>query len=167
MGFLNREWTDAEKWGMGILSALIVAGFVVYFSGTPSQPKTAIALVAGHDTAFALAMNNQGDDITKIRAEIDARLKQLGIEGISYPQNPGNGEPVAVFANQVIGFLSAHSAAQTCAFQLGFAGLVETNTPGTYPNFSIRETAKCAGFPDMPQQNDEEYFLGLVEAARI
>ncbi|UWQ31966.1 hypothetical protein K3555_15425 [Leisingera sp. M527] len=88
------------------------------------------------------------------------------MDDLAYPRDPGDGGPVAAFANQVIGFLSATSKAQTCAFQLGFAGLVETNTPGTYPNFSIRETANCAGFPDMSTQSDTEYFIGLVEAAR-
>jgi len=166
MNLLAREWTDAEKWGMRILSALVIAGLLAFFSRTPEQLQTPIALVAGYDSAFALAMNNQGDGITKIRAEINARIQQLGIEDVSYPADPGDGQPVAQFTNTVIGILSAKSESETCAFQLGFAGLVETNTPGTYPDFSIRETARCAGFPNLNQQYDEEYFLGLVEAAR-
>ena len=91
----------------------------------------------------------------------------MGLESLPYPDDdPGDGAAVTTFANKVIGFLSANSKAQECAFQLGFAGLIETNSPGTYPNFSIRETAKCAGFLDNPQQSDKEYFLGLVEAAK-
>lgn len=164
--FFKRDWTDAERWGMGIVAALVVAGFLAVFSFRTTSNQTDLALLAGYDAAFALAMNNQGDDITAIRSEIDARLRLLGMDDLRYPQEPGNGEPVANFANQVIGFLSARSAEETCAFQLGFAGLVETNTPGTYSGFSIEETAVCAGFPEMPNLNSEEYLTRLVEIAQ-
>lgn len=38
MKFFRREWSDAEKWGMGILAALIIAGLISLFSRTsPTQ----------------------------------------------------------------------------------------------------------------------------------
>ena len=166
MSFLSRDWTDAEKWGMGIVAALAVAGIIGLWNWNEPISKNDIALLVGYDSAFALALNNQGDDITKIRAEIDARLGLLDLEELSYPTDPADGGPVAEFANQVIGSLSAVSKSQTCAFQLGFAGLVETNTPGTYPTFSIRETGKCAGFSDNTIMSDEQYLESIVTTAR-
>lgn len=172
MRFLKRDWTDAEKWGMGILSTLIVAGIVGLWASIdwsdPLPEKTKIALVAGYDSAVAYALNSLGEDTTRIRAEIDTRLDRLGIENVIYPAEPGEGDPpaVGVFAAQVIGILTPISEAQTCAFQLGFLGLMETNTPGTYPKFSIHSAANCAGFPRQKQQTDEQYLLELVQSAR-
>ncbi|MEP3048009.1 MAG: hypothetical protein ABJL55_19730 [Roseibium sp.] len=158
--------SDAEKWGMAILSVLLIAGLLAFYSQSPEQSKTSIALAPGYISAFALAMNNQGDDITKIRAEINTRIQQSGTEDVSYPVKPGDGESSVRFANTVIGILSAKSEAETCAFQLGFSGLMDTNTPGTYPGFSIRKTARCAGFPNMSHHYEEKYFLDLMESAR-
>jgi len=166
MSFFKREWSDAEKWGMGIGSALLVTGLVALFSLRPAAVKTDIAFLAGYDSAYALALNNQGGDIAAKRSEINARLRLLGMDDITFPAVPGKGKPVVAYANQVIGFLSARSAAERCAFQLGFAGLIETNTPGTYPSFSISETAQCAGFPTMPSLDEEEYLKSLEQNFR-
>lgn len=94
---------------MGILSARVIAGLLAFLTREPEQSRTPIALVAGYDYAFALAMKNQGDDITKIGAEINARVQQLGIEDVSYPSQTGDRQAVAQYANTIIGILSAKS----------------------------------------------------------
>ncbi|MGI9401594.1 MAG: hypothetical protein ACR2O0_10100 [Rhizobiaceae bacterium] len=166
MGFFKRNWSDADKWLMGLVFALVVVGSAALTLQSPQKAKTLIALIAGYDSAAALAMHYQGDDITKIKVEIDARIRQLGLMGLPYPADPGNGVPVASFANRVIGYLSTKSKTQTCAFQLGFIGSIESNTPKTIPDFSMRKTANCAGFAYISQQSDEEYLHDLVESTR-
>ena len=53
-----------------------------------------------------------------------------------------------------------------CAFQLGFNGVIQAGTPAINEGFSIRETAKCAGFKDAPDLGDKEYLQALVDQAR-
>lgn len=39
MSFLQRNWTDAEKWGMGILAAVITGGILYLVIPKPSSSQ--------------------------------------------------------------------------------------------------------------------------------
>ncbi len=163
MTFLKRKWSDFEKWSMGIFAVLIGAAIIALFSYEKPVSNHNISYLTGYDAAIALALANKGDDITRIKSKIDFRLTKLNVGKLEYPSEPNKdgGLMVAEFVNDLRGSLSAQDKALECAFLTGFAGFVETNTPGTFPSFDLKKSASCAGFPIRDDLGAKEYLLWL------
>ena len=177
--FLHREWSDAEKWGMGIASALVVAALVALASSLIMQDEQkyefekhrAISLLLGYDGAFALARSIQGQSIRQQKSQLDGYIKQLGIKDISYPIEPigdnKDAEPASQFSQQIVGRLDTIDPRLKSAFVLGWYGVITTNTPDLKPaEFDIQRFATDAGYQKRPDLSDIEFLESLVEDAR-
>jgi len=123
-----------------------------------TEKKEYAYFVIGYDSAVALALSNSEIDATRMKSKINSHLRKLGIEKIAFPDD--SVQKVPDFINSLSGWISIDDKKFKCALQAGFAGLIEANTPGTIPNFNLRETAKCAGFPSK-NMDDKAYLTWL------
>lgn len=149
--------------------SLVAKVFADRLHDTITAPQAKhMALVSGYDSARAQAFSNQGKDFSDLKRSIDLHLQQLGVSGLYYPNELGDGEIVAQFVNAVTPQLREIDKKLESAFLLGFAGLVETNTPGMFPEFSVDLAASSAGFEPRANesQSQSSYLEALVSKSR-
>lgn len=160
---------------VSVLLAVALAVISIYASKysvtTEEKDMRNTAIVLGYDSAFALAMSKEGKPVDQLIASIDKRLDLLGLQSIRYPSNPmgeqKDAKPAASYAQKVSGALEAIGQRELKAFQLGWLGVIETNSPGNGPQgFSVKKFAVEAGFEFVPSENDAEILQKLVDRAR-
>jgi ABC-type uncharacterized transport system substrate-binding protein len=129
------------------------------------------ALLLGFDGALALGHAVMGEDLTQEKARLTEYLHQLGLERIVYPENPlGDAKdalPASTFQKLTAGALEARDLRLARAFELGWFGVISTNTPSLRPpGFGIRKFALEAGFHDRVDLSDRAYLQQIVLEAR-
>lgn len=175
-GFFRRDWTDAEKWFMGIAAALIVAvvlALATWMSRSDDfEEHRSLALLLGYDGAIGLAKSLQGESVVQQGSQLDGYLKSLGIEDITYPVNPSgdsrDAAPAAEFAQRITGRLRSQDQRLESAFLLGWYGVITTNTPSLKrAEFDVRAYSQKAGYgPQRGNLDDVGIVKKLVGEAR-
>jgi hypothetical protein len=137
-------------------------------SGTDTDRN--LAFLIGYEGAIALAQSKMGRDITQSVAHLNEQLRLLKIPEIEFPARPmgeqNDAVPATRFSQAISGILSARSKELEDCFQLGWVGVIHTNTPELFPSFSLREYTKACGY-DITKSigSDSEIFEHLVEQA--
>ena len=158
------------------LAFLSLAAYAIYGTA-PGNNKVAalqqrnVAFLLGYDAAFALARKRMGENIDQLRAGLDQRIKILGVDGLSFPENPmgemADAVPAADFARKASGALEAKDPKLAKAFQLGWVGVISTNTPSLpFPGFSVRAFAREVGYAVPDGKTDMAILEQIASIAR-
>lgn len=135
-----------------------------------------LALLAGYDAATAVVVARAEGRIAQDKRWVDAYLKALGVEDITYPEKPvgenGDEKPANEFMEKVTARLKQIDQSVADAFIVGWYGVLYLYMPKDQrPDFTIRGHAKKAGLAPLDSRggliNDIKYLEWVVHQARM
>ena len=159
-GLTNQQTTDLINNAMGIWNKEI-----------DDQRNTSLALILGFDSAFTLAMEIMGVDITTNISKINGYLDRMQINSIRYPDSPleDNGNAALDYFKKARGKLSSINQRLEASFILGYFGLICINTPEQCPNdFDFSQLIELSNLQyNLNSSNLENDFQLLIDKERI
>ncbi len=156
--------------------AVLLAATVVGCSTDSLKREKNLALLAGYDAATAVVVARAEGRIAQDKQRIDAYLKALGAEDITFPEKPvgenGDETPANEFMKKTTARLKQIDQSVADAFIVGWHGVLYLYMPEDQrPDFTIRGHAEKAGFEPLSTHkgliNDVKYLEWIVHQARM